>query len=78
MSSYVSILAQSPFGSRFANLAPADDILDLWWRDADRSIVKKMLEHLPTEVDHNQLVLVGLSNGARGAAVVARDPAFSE
>jgi len=35
-----------------------------------------MLEHLPPEVDPAQLVLVGLSNGARGAAVIARDPAF--
>ncbi len=78
LTSYVSLLADSPIGRRFAIVAPAIDILGYWWGGSGRDTVKGLLDRLPPEVDRSRLVLVGLSNGARGAAVIARDPELTD
>lgn len=73
---YLSVLAASPLGERYAIVAPALDMAGYWWEPAGRAVLARTLDTLPARVDRDDLWLVGLSNGAIGANRLAADPAL--
>lgn len=73
---YLSVLAATALGSRFAIVAPALDTEGAWWERRGRQVLERTLAHLPPQVDPSRLFLVGLSNGAVGATHLASDPAL--
>ncbi len=76
LTSYLSVLAASPLGERYAIVAPALDMGGAWWEPPGRDVLSRTLDTLPPRVDRDALWLVGLSNGAIGANRLAADPAL--
>lgn len=71
---YLSSLTESPELARCAIVAPALGHSAEWWTDEGLAVVRRTVATLPSRVDRNRLVLVGLSNGAVGVSAIAADP----
>jgi dienelactone hydrolase len=71
---YVSTLARSSLGEKYAIVAPALDMKGYWWEPHGRDVLARTLATLPARIDRSQLWLVGISNGAIGAHHLAADP----
>lgn len=71
---YVRAMVESDIGAHTVIVAPALDNLGDWAGSLD--VVERIVRDLPPEVDRAQIYLVGLSNGAVGAAQVLSEPAL--
>lgn len=66
---YLQALIDSPLGERSIIVAPFLDTEGRWWTPGGEEVLRSMVErHLPARVDRNRVFLIGLSNGAVGAA----------
>ncbi|MEQ1503464.1 MAG: hypothetical protein ABMB14_14605, partial [Myxococcota bacterium] len=77
LTTYVSALRERPAFDRVAIVAPAGSFAGDWWSDDGRAVVARTLDTLPAGIDRGRVALVGLSNGAVGAVVVAADRALA-
>lgn len=77
LTAYLRVLDEA-FGDRYVIVAPFLDHTGAFWRPHGRAAVNALVtRHLPPEADPARLFLIGLSNGAAGAAALLQDPALS-
>ncbi|WP_437672101.1 alpha/beta hydrolase [Sorangium sp. So ce131] len=73
LSIYLSALVDAGLGDEFVIVAPFLDAGAQWWRPEGEAAVRDLVEHhLPPSADRGRVFLVGLSNGAIGAARLAQ------
>lgn len=77
LSTYLSALAGTEVGRRYAIVAPALDWQGAWWEDPGWGVVVRTLDTLPPSIDRSRLFLVGLSNGATGATRLSTLPSLA-
>jgi pimeloyl-ACP methyl ester carboxylesterase len=78
LTAYVTSMLESDELRGYAIIAPALDNEGAWWRPAGQAVVVRTLDQLPPRVDRDRVYLVGLSNGAIGAAAFAAEPMLSQ
>jgi predicted esterase len=72
---YLRSLIESGLGDDFVVLAPFFEASGRWWSAEGEAIVRDLVERrLPAAADPGQVYLVGLSNGAIGAARLLQRP----
>lgn len=75
---YLQSLMSSGLAEESAIVAPFLDTRARWWHDTGEAIVSELIEsNLPNAVDRDRVYLVGLSNGAIGAARLAQNARLS-
>ncbi len=78
LGAYLNVMVESGLGRKFVIVAPALDLEARWWSPAGIRIVAVVIDkHLPTAVDRKRVFLLGLSNGAVGAAHMSSLPGFA-
>lgn len=77
LSIYLKTLLESDLARTHAIVAPFGGPVGLWWSKESQERLHAMLtQDLPASIDRGRISLVGLSNGAVGATVLATSPRF--
>lgn len=78
LSAYLKALLDGGLGESFAIVAPLGGPTGRWWSNTEQERLMQLLdEGLPAWIDPERIFLVGLSNGAVGATIIATSPAFA-
>jgi predicted esterase len=79
LKAYLNVLTSSAIGRESIILAPALGLEALWWEDAGQAVLATLLaDALPPQTDRSRVYLLGLSNGAVGAAAAAVRPDLAQ